>query len=164
MDKKTFKWICKECICSYGFAYYSKKFFLVLPNIIVRLQYMPYPHDSGLMLSYDIIVKKLSNNGLNNMEEINNAFDDISEIPVQMPVLQNLEVMVGNNFVNIFAASGIKEEEWKKNFLQTLHNTFDLFKEDDIQRLKEVVFDEKSKDHLIVNQKVKNFLCGTNNY
>lgn len=84
MDKKPFKTITKKILLEYGFDYFNKNYYLNPPNIIICVQYIAYPFGKGQMLAYNIIIKELSNVKTDSLPAIEQAFDDLSEIPVQM--------------------------------------------------------------------------------
>lgn len=159
MDKKTFKTITKKILLEYGFDYFNKNYYLNLPNIIICVQYIAYPFGKGQMLAYNIIIKELSNVKTDSLPAIEQAFDDLSEIPVQMPVLMKLEVRVSKGKVaNVFEAEEIDEHIWSTEFLKTLYEVFDPFKKNDLDWMFRLVYESKPDKTIIVNSKVEKYL------
>ena len=159
MDKKTFKTINKKFLLEYGFDYFNKNYYLNLPNIIICVQYIAYPFGKGQMLAYNIIIKELSNIKTDSLPAIEQAFDDLSEIPVQMPVLIKLEVRVSKGKVaNVFEAEEIDEHIWSTEFLKTLHEVFDPFKKNGLGWMHHLVYESLPEKAIIVNSKVEEYL------
>ena len=165
MDKKTFKTINKKIMLEYGFDYFNKNYYLNLPNIIICVQYIAYPFGKGQMLAYNIIIKELSNVKTDSLPAIEQAFDDLSEIPVQMPVLMKLEVRVSKGKVaNVFEAEEIDEHIWSIEFLKTLHEVFDPFKKNDLGWMYHLVYESLPEKAIIVNSKVEEYLLENKNW
>lgn len=159
MDYKKFKTINKKILTEYGFIYFNKKFYLLLPNIVIRVQYLRNPWGRGLMIVYDVLIKCLVKGyNMESLVEIAEAFEDISEIPVQMPLLENIDVKTSTGKIDrFFYAPEIDENFWENEFRKTIHNIFDPFKENDLARMKSMVFC-KGQGRFIVNDAVENYL------
>ncbi len=158
MENRTFKKITKDTLTEYGFQYYNKKFYMLLDNIIIQIQYMTCPFDKGFFLDFNIIIKNLSNLKSDSLKEIADAFEDVSEIPVQMPVLEHIEVSVNKKRTNLFQPFKIDEEFWKQELNKSLCELFDPFKKNDLNEMNYLVFKAPDRERIIVNDKVKRFL------
>lgn len=159
MDNKTFNIINKKSLMDFGFEYFNKKFYLVLSNIIIRIQYVTYPFGQGKMMAYDIIIKQLTKSSLNGLCEIENVFEDMTETPVQMPVLKKIEVRVNNDKIsNVFICSELDKDFWENALTQKLNEIFNPFKKNDLECMAALVFSADPQEKIIVNDNVQNFL------
>lgn len=159
MDNKIFNSINKKCLIDYGFEYFNKKFYMDLTNVVIRIQYRPYPYSKGKMITYDIIIKKLSKISLTSLPEFEEAFEDLTEIPTQMPALKNIDIKIAEGkIINVFDPMELSKDTWQYVFTQKIHELFDPFKEDDLERMRYLVFNANSNEQIIVNDQVRNFL------
>ena len=158
MDKKVFKKLTKQQFINYGFEYYNKKFYLNLKNIVIQALYRLYPFDKGLTIDYSIIIKQLTKFPTDNLQEIERAFEDFSEIPVQMPALEHIQVKTKNVKLSIFNPEEIDENIWNEELPKSLHEKFDPFKTNDLAQMKFLSFSKDRNNHIVVNDKVKAYL------
>ena len=92
------------------------------------------------------------------MQEIERAFEDFSEIPVQMPALEHIQVKTKNVKLSIFNPEEIDENIWNEELPKSLHEKFDPFKTNDLAQMKFLSFSKDRNNHIVVNDKVKAYL------
>ncbi|MBP5356593.1 MAG: hypothetical protein J6Y68_00410 [Clostridia bacterium] len=159
MISKNFKAINKIILTEYGFSFFNKKFYLLLNNIIIRIQYRPYPFEKGQMIAYDILIKELVKGyKLDSLHEIEKAFDDITEIPAQMPALKNIIVQVREKKQNVFYPTELEMDSWAKEFKAVINHLFNPFKEHDLVEMKSLVLSKQADEKIIVNNRIKEYL------